>query len=53
MSNNYLEKLTKCKKCGYCYSKAEYKTCPHNFRNKLSRLMMGQEKNTTKVAHGD
>ena len=39
----YLEVLAKCKKCGKHYSVAEYKKCPHKFKDKLSRQLAGQD----------
>jgi len=44
MSEQYMDILTKCKKCGKHYSRREQKKCPHNFKDKLSRQMAGQEK---------
>lgn len=45
MTMGYLEMQTKCKKCGkYFLPRREFKKCPHNFRDKLSRQLMGQEK---------
>ncbi len=45
MTLAYSETRTKCKKCGESYlPRTRFKKCPHNFRDKLSRQMTGQEK---------
>ena len=45
MSGNYVVILTKCPKCDKSYlPRREFDECPHNFRDKLSRQMTGQEK---------
>lgn len=45
MTVEYMEALVKCKKCNKHYlPRREQKKCPHNFKDKFSRQMMGQEK---------
>lgn len=44
MTTSYFETLTKCKKCGkYYLSRNEQKKCPHNFKDKFTRQLAGQE----------
>ena len=44
MSLNFLEMATKCPKCGRFYLRIrEQKKCPHNFRDKRSRQLAGQQ----------
>ena len=37
---NYLEILTKCRKCGKNFSRAQSAKCPHKFNDKITQMIL-------------